>query len=361
MNTQAIVMSGKRDIEVCSLPVPDDPPLGGAILRVTANGLCGSDWDLFDGVLAKIMPLEFPLVPGHEIVGEIAAIDLDAAKAWNVEEGDRVIVESGARCGECRECTSGRAFCESRFNYSLTPLALEPGLWGGMSQYMVLRPGSVVMKIADHVNDLDAALFNPFGNSIHWTAEIGGVGPGDRVLVLGPGQRGLGCAMSAREEGAEQVIVTGTARDGHKLRLAERFGASHTLNVDEVDTVEAVHEITDGLGVDVVIDTTPITHAPIFDGLKALRPGGTLVVAGIKGRPIEGLYLETLLQRELTIRGAQATTVNSVRRALDVIEGGRYPVAELHTHTVGLDQVEEALKVLGGEVPGEPIHITVVP
>jgi threonine dehydrogenase-like Zn-dependent dehydrogenase len=133
------------------------------------------------------------------------------------------------------------------------------------------------------------------------------------------------------------------------------------VNVDEMDTVEAVREITDGLGVDVVVDTTPVTHAPVFDGLKALRPGGTLVVAGIKGRPIEGLFLETLLQRELTIRGAQATTVTSVRRALDVIESGRYPVAELHTHTVGLSQVEDALLLLGGEAPGEPIHITILP
>jgi threonine dehydrogenase-like Zn-dependent dehydrogenase len=85
------------------------------------------------------------------------------------------------------------------------------------------------------------------------------------------------------------------------------------------------------------------------------------VIGGIKGRPIPDFYLETLVQKELTIVGAQATTIRSVRRALDVIEAGRYPFAELHTHTVGLTQVETALGILAGDLPGQPIHITILP
>lgn len=361
MEANAVVMTGTEQVEIRKLPVPDDPPEGGAILRVTANGICGSDLDLYHGVLGRVMPLEFPLVPGHEMVGEIAAIHPEAAAAWSVEAGDRVIVESGSRCGDCRECRAGHSFCENRFNYSLSPLSIEPGLWGGMSEYMVLRRDSVVFKVADHVSDIDASLFNPFGNSFHWTTEIGKVGPGDRVLVLGPGQRGLGCVLAAREAGAEEVIVTGTTRDAHKLELAMRFGATHAINADEADVAEAVAEITGGLGVDCAIDTTPMTHAPVFDALKALRPSGTLVIGGIKGRPIPDFYLETLIQRELTLVGAQATTIRSVQLALAVIEAGGYPFAEMHTHTVGLTQMEEALAILAGDRPGQPIHITILP
>src|SRR3954454_17407494 len=173
-------MTGTRSLGVEKLTVPDDPPAGGAILRVLANGICGSDWDLYDGVLERIMPnLRFPLVPGHEMVGEIAAVDAAAAVAWDVREGDRVVVESGVRCGECRECLVGNTTrCLNRFGYSITPLEVGSGLWGGMAEYMVLLPRSSVFKVPEGVSAEDAALFNPFGNSFHWTIEAGGTRAG---------------------------------------------------------------------------------------------------------------------------------------------------------------------------------------
>ena len=255
------------------MPVPDVPPPGGAILRVTANGICGADYDIYAGRTdPRYTP--FPFIPGHEMVGELVRVDPGAAARWGVAEGDRVSVENNVACGACRECLRGDAvFCRSGFTYSLTSLDVAPGLWGGMAEYMVLQPGTDLTKVPDHLSDRDAALSNAFGNAFEWTSQAGQVGVGDRVLVLGSGQRGLACAAVAREAGAAQVIVTGLTRDAHKLALAGEFGASAVIDVGTRPTVERVEALTDGEGVDVAIDTVPGDTAPILDAIALLGRG----------------------------------------------------------------------------------------
>src|SRR4051794_6014918 len=168
---RALVMLGPRSYELRELPVPEQPPAGGALMEVVANGICGSDWDVYSGRLKTPggRPAPYPIVPGHEPVGRIVAIDPAAAQAWGVGEGDRVAVESRVRCGECRECLEGRGpQCRRSVTYSLIPLAEPPGLWGGMAEVMALRPRSSVFKVPEHLSDEDAALFNPLGNAFHW-------------------------------------------------------------------------------------------------------------------------------------------------------------------------------------------------
>src|SRR4051794_21476641 len=107
MHARALVMTGPRSLEIREFDVPDRPMPGGAIIQVTANGLCGSDYDLYVGHLdARYTP--FPLIPGHEIIGRVTKIDPLAATAWGVDEGDRVAVEPIIYCGQCTECLAGR-------------------------------------------------------------------------------------------------------------------------------------------------------------------------------------------------------------------------------------------------------------
>ncbi len=359
-NARALVMLGPRSLEVREVAVPDEPPAGGALLRILANGICGSDWDLYTGRLSPPEQMHFPMIPGHEPVGQVVA--LDAGATWDLKVGDRVVVESRVRCGACRHCLAGQGSrCPDSLTYSMVPLDRQPGLWGGMAEYMCLLPGSSVFRVPDHVSDLDAALFNPLGNAFHWMLETATVGVGDRVLVLGAGQRGLACAVAAAEAGAAQVIVTGLTRDAHKLALSGLFGATDAIDVEKCDTVEEVNRLTDGAGVDVAVDTVPESLTPTRHGLEALRPGGTLVLAGIKSQAGDGLQVRSLLRGERRLVGASATTAWSVANAMRVIAGGRYPFAKLHSHTVGLDEVDWAIRLLGGEVEGQPVHVTITP
>ena len=90
--------------------------------------------------------------------------------------------------------------------------------------------------------------------------------------------------------GAGLIIATGLSRDARKLELAREFGADATINVDEEDTVARVRELTGGDGVDVVLDLTPIAAPPILDAVNAVRWGGTIVLAGLKGRTTAGTW-----------------------------------------------------------------------
>jgi threonine dehydrogenase-like Zn-dependent dehydrogenase len=362
--TRAVVMLGPRSFELRELDVPEVPPPRGALMRVLGNGICGSDWDVYSGAMTNPAgrPAPFPMIPGHEPVGQIVAIDPEASAAWNVAVGDRVAIESRVRCGMCPACLRGQGpQCANAVTYSLIGLDQGPGLWGGMADYMQLLPNTSVFKIPDHLSVEDAALFNPLGNALQWTIEAGQVGIGDRVLVLGCGQRGLCCALAAREAGARQVIVTGLSADGHKLALAPQFGADAMIDVDRLDTVQTVRELTGGEGVDVVIDTVPQAHGPIHDAFEALRLGGTLVAAGVRGGRADQFPFDRIRSKALRVIGVAATTAWSVSNALRIVAAQQYPFERLHSHRFGLPDAEVAVRTLGGETGTEPLHIMVMP
>lgn len=120
--------------------------------------------------------------------------------------------------------------------------------------------------------------------------------------------------------------------------------------------------MTNGEGVDVAIDTTPGATAPLLHAIAALRPEGRLVVAGMKGREIAGLNTDQIFLKALTVTGAFATVPWATWNALDLLASGRFPLAKLHSHRVGLNGVEHAIRVLGGEIPEESaLHVTVIP
>lgn len=347
--------------------VPRPPaPAGGALIRVLANGVCGSDLALYTGEMRNPggKPPAFPMITGHEPVGEIVEIDVDAARRWGVEVGDRIVVESRANCGVCPECRAGGA-CTDAMIYSLRGLEDQEGLWGGFCEFMCVVGGSHVLKVPSHVSDLDATMFNPMGNAFYWVAETAQVQPGETVLVLGAGQRGLCCAAAAAECGASRVIVTGLRRDEAKLALAGRFGATDVVVVDEEDTVARVREQLDGHTLDVVIDTVPVAVEPLHDAIELLRPRGRLVLAGVRADGTMPFALERFRIKQLTMYGVSGTTTTAVDRAMETISAGTYPFADLHTHVVGLGDAVEAIELLGpaGAHGSEqvPIHVVVRP
>jgi threonine dehydrogenase-like Zn-dependent dehydrogenase len=362
MDARAAVLVSDRKLEILNVPVPSELPAGWGLLRVEGNGICGSDFGIWSGELTG--SLTFPLILGHEFVGRIEELPPALAAAWDLAVGDRIAVEPFARCGGCPECLTGRGnFCRRRFIYGSPPLERAPGITGGLAEYVALHPRSTVYRISPEVSVEDAVLFNPLGNSFEWTLQNGGVGVGDRVLILGAGQRGLGCVIAAREAGASQVIVTELAAAEHKLEIARRFGATATIVADRGDIVGRVNEITDGEGVDVALDLVPGATAPVLDAIAVTRPEGTVVLAGMKGgRAVEGFATDEVCRKGLVLKGSFGLAPVSTMRAIQLIESGRYPLADLHSHTVGLDDAEHAIRTLGGETEGEPaVHITVVP
>ncbi len=361
-STRAVVQTAPRTLEMRDLPLPEVGP-DDALLRVEACGICGSDYEQFEGVL----PVRYPVIPGHEPVGRIAAIGERAAKRLGVEEGDRVCVEALAPCGRCEPCSRGHYhLCKPHGpvpSYGFIPLSEAPGLWGGYAEYLYMSPGGMVHRIDNSVAPEIATLFNPIGAGFRWAVTMPRLQPGETIVVLGPGQRGLASVIAAKEAGAGRIIVTGLERDAAKLNLAREFGADITVVADREDVRSAVRDATDGRGADVVIDVTAYATEAVTQAVDIARRGGRIVLAGTKGaKPVPDFYSDRVVLKELTIMGALGVDSASYRRAVGLIESRRYPLERIHTHTLPLEEAEYALKLLSGQVPGEQaIHIALVP
>lgn len=358
-NSLAMVLTAKRQLQRMDIPLPDIDE-DSAILRVEVCGICGSDYEQFEDVLG--MPM--PVVPGHEPLGIIEKIGDRAAKRWKVDVGDRVAVETMLACHCCDTCLSGRYhLCGDRRIYSYIPLSDAPGLWGAYSEYMYLHPNAIVHKMSKALKPEIAVMFNPLGAGFRWAVEIPKTKPGDTVVIMGPGQRGLSSVIAARQAGAKKIIVTGLTADAKKMELAKAFGADHCIDVENEDARARIAELTDGVGAEVVVDVSSYSTRPVLDSLHFVRAGGTVVLAGVKGfKPIPDFVSDHIVMKEITIKGAIGVTSSGYRSAIDLIESGSVPVEKMHTHDFDLVDAELAIKTLARQVPGdESIHSCLVP
>ncbi|MEV6900304.1 alcohol dehydrogenase catalytic domain-containing protein [Amycolatopsis sp. NPDC051372] len=363
MRSRAMVQLGPGVLEEQELAVPVLAE-GEALLKVEATGICGSDKTQLDGGLAKSGWSSYPVVPGHEPVGRIVDIGAEARRLWGVEEGQLVAVESVVPCQVCDRCTSGLVkFCRNRFSYGFTPTTFGSGLWGGFAEYLVLRPNSRVHPVPAGVPAEVATLFNPLGAGFDWTVRRGGTVAGDAVVVLGCGQRGLACAVAARAAGAQRVVVTGLSRDRHKLDIAAKLGADITLEVDNLpegclDVVTAVRAALDG-DADRVIDTTPHAVSSIGDAIGIVRPGGVVVIAGLKGgADMSGVDADALVLKAVDVRGVVSVESWGYSQALRLLGSDRLPIELLHSHTVALADVREGIELLSRS---DAVHVSVLP
>jgi threonine dehydrogenase-like Zn-dependent dehydrogenase len=359
---RAVVQTGARQMEMREYPRPVLGPVTGAVLRVEACGICGSDVEQYKGAMGT---RGLPMIPGHEPLGVIEEITDETAARWGVQPGDRVAVEILIPCRSCERCLAGRYMnCKNRVGShgGGNPPERHDRLTGGYAEYIDLHPNAIVHPMRNDIPAEIAVMYNPLGAGVRWALQYGEVHLGSSVLVLGAGQRGLAAILASRYVGAGLIIATGLTKDAKKLELAREFGADHTINVEEEDTVERVRELTGGDGVDVVLDLTPMAQQPIRDAIEAVRWGGTIVLAGLKGHKEISLVTDRLINKALTVKGAFSVDAAAYTDAIKLIESGKFPLEKMQTHKFGLDNVEHAIQLLAGEVPGEDgIHVAVMP
>lgn len=357
--TLAMVQIAPRRLEARELPLPE---IGNdaALLRVEACGICGSDVEQYEGALRTPMPV----IPGHEPLGIIEKIGDAAARRWRVDVGDRVAVETMLSCRFCPACLGGRYhLCRERRIYSYIPLEEAHGLWGAYAEYMYLDPNAIVHKVDKSLPPEIAVIFNPLGAGFRWAVEIPATQPGDTVVILGPGQRGLASVIACREVGAGDIIVTGLSSDADKLKLAREFGATHTIDVENEDAKRRIRELTDGRGANVVLDVSAYATEPVAAALDYVAIGGTIVLAGVKGfKPIDRFVSDKIVLKEIRVQGAIGVTSSGYENAIRLIESRRIPLEKMHTHDFSLRDADEAIRTLARQIPGrESIHSCLLP
>jgi threonine dehydrogenase-like Zn-dependent dehydrogenase len=293
------------------------------------------------------------------------------ARRWGVKEGDRVAIEEYLPCGHCdlclrgefRHCAATDVFSNPQaLRYGNTPITTAPSLWGGYSQYLYMPPATVLHRMPEHVPHEQSAMALPLGNGVQWAVVEGQAGPGRTLVVMGPGQQGLGAVIAAKAAGADLVILTGLSRDQRRLEVGRQLGADFTIEADRDDVRDRVREITAGKGVDAVVDTTSAPAAetvPLAIDLVK-RKEGRIVVQSLGGT-VPSFPIDRLARKYVTMKAARGHSYASVELAIQRIASGRYPLDLLTTHCFGLDGVDLAIKSTGGVGMPGAIHVTVMP
>jgi 2-desacetyl-2-hydroxyethyl bacteriochlorophyllide A dehydrogenase len=326
---RAAVFSGRESVEVREFAVPDPPP-DGALLRVEAVGLCGSDLAQWHGLLT-VPGMCYPIVPGHEIVGVVEKVG--ARAQLDVVEGDRVAVDEVVRTpGPLRV-----------YGYTAMDDSGKVGLYGGYGEYIVIVAGTVLHRLTVDTAPEELTQFEPLASARNWVG-IAGVRAGRSVVVQGPGHQGLAVVQSVFAAGATDVMVTGTTRDRDRLAVASALGAV-VIDIDQVDVVDVVRERTGGAGADVVFDVTPATSTVALS-LSLVRSGGTVLLAGLKeGRSVE-IVSDEIVNRSLRVLGGTAFTPASLKDAVDLLNAKEVDTAPLRGAVLDLDHVDEAIDLL---------------
>jgi len=364
--TLAAIKTGPSTTEVRELALPDIPS-DAALLKVEVAGVCGTDVSQYK------LPLRGgPIIMGHENVGYLAKVGREFAKHKGVKEGDLMFLEHYLPCGHCewdhmgeyRHCAATEWFYDPKaIRYGYTSMDTAPGLWGGFSHYLYLPLNAVLHKVPDGLTAEEAGVATPMSNGIQWALMDGGVGYASTVLIQGPGQQGLCCAMASKQAGAARVIITGMTKDARRLEVAKSLGADDVINVQEEDALARVMDITGGRGVDVVIDcTVGAGPAPTLLGIEATkRRGGTMVVQGEGNQEFPNFPIGRLTRKGMTLKSARGHSYRAVELALYHLGARRFPLELMTTHRFGLSEVDYAIKSVGGQGAPGAIHVSVMP
>jgi len=361
-SARALVLEQPRYLVEHRLALPDIGDDDG-LLRVEACGLCGTDHEQYTGELFG----GFPFVPGHESVGVIEAVGDRAAERWGVQPGERVALAVFQSCRACGPCQRGD-FRACRAHgltdmYGFRPIDTTPGLWGGYAQYQYLAPDSTVMAVPQGLDPVVATLFNPLGAGIRWGVTVPGTSPGDVVVVLGPGIRGLSVTLAAKRAGAGFVLVTGRgARDQQRLAVAKRLGADAVVDVEHDDPVQTLRSSAGRLA-DVVVDVTARAPSALGQAVALARRGGTVVLAGTRGSTdTPGFAPDMVVFKELRLLGALGVDVGDYRAALDLLASpDAAPLIDVPRRVVGLGDAEELITTMAGEGDAPPVHGVIEP
>ncbi|WP_025159145.1 zinc-dependent alcohol dehydrogenase [Leifsonia aquatica] len=349
--TRQIVFTSPGVIETAESPLPA-PGADDLLVRIALVGVCATDLHLLAGHIGD----PFPLVPGHEFVGEVAAIGEAAARRRGLAVGDHIAVEMLLPCQTCARCREGRYnLCEAddpaggashgrQLGVNI-PRTVAPGLWGGYAEHLLAPREAIVHRLPTDLPWSRAVLVEPLAVA-HRALARARVAPGEDVVVVGPGPVGLLAAAAARSAGAGRVVVVGTRPS--RLALAERFGADATVDARGSDPVAAVRAALGGGLADAVIEIAGVASAQ-QQAVRLVRRGGRVVLAGACGADVHVGFRadEDLLTREIDLLPS-FLSASGFEPAIRMLERGAFPFDDLVTHRFGLDEVETAFRVIGG-------------
>jgi threonine dehydrogenase-like Zn-dependent dehydrogenase len=265
---KAVVYHGVGDIRVDDVPEPTIQEANDAIVRITASAICGTDLHFVRGTMSGMRP---GTILGHEGVGIVEEV---GPNVRNLRVGDRVVIASTIGCGFCAYCRAGYyAQCDTTEPKTGTAFFGGPeaaGAYDGMQAELVRVPYANVgcVKLPDSITDDQAIMISDIFPTAWFGAKLADVDDGDTVAVFGAGPVGVFAVISAFLQGAGRVISVD--RHDDRLDMAREQGAE-VVNFDQEDPIDAVRELTGGIGPDRVIDAVGVDAEHVHSGPGADR------------------------------------------------------------------------------------------
>lgn len=379
---RAAVLTAPGHYEVQEFERPSPTP-GAALMAIELSGICGTDKHTYAGETKQYAgtPAEcdtpFPIIQGHENVGVISELTLEAATGLEfhgreLRVGDRVTMCPDIVCGRCHECihVMGYVWCpHSRCYGNSYTSAQWPHLMGGWAEEMYLRPDTFVYKVPSGLSPRVAVLaelmactasldkLKEFSSMSHE-----GFNSGDTVVVVGSGPLGLLHVLKADLMGAGLIVATDLSPT--RLEFARRLGADVTLDVSATepgDRVEQVRSLTAGRGADVVLHMAN-TPASFLEGIEMLKRGGMMLEMGNfadTGEVALNVHRH-ICSKNIRLIGLTNHPSTGYDPALRLLERcqDRYPLDELVSHTFGLDEVDTAMRT---SMEGTSLKVAMAP
>lgn len=326
---KACVLESVGSLVYKDVPTPE-PKEGEVLLKIRACGICSSDIDR----VFKTGTYHFPTIPGHEFAGEIVAVGAGVDEDY---VGKRAAVFPLLPCFECDSCKDELYVHCSSYSY------FGSRQDGAFAEYLAVPLWNVV-TFNDTLPFTQAALCEPTAVAMH-ACDKAAIGPDKHVAVIGSGTIGIIIALRAQQLGAKSVTLVGT-RD-QKLDFVHEMGIKQTISSSQQSVPEALSELTDGRGADIVFECVGTNDSLESSVLSTAKSGQVVVV----GNPAGDMTLPRnsywkILRNELTLTGMWNSSyneqVNDWRTALNFMEQGGADFSKLVTHTFDLSDHEAA-------------------
>lgn len=347
----AVLKSYAGDFELREYAVPDPEP-GAILVRLTRAGVCGSDLHIWRGEMKGVYgDTPRDLTFGHEMCGRVERLGVGVATdslGQPLHEGDRITFLYFFPCGRCRVCLYDEMAACPRKERANRVAGTAPYFNNAYGDYYYLRPNHHVFKVSPEIPDDIVAPANCALSQVVYGLRRAGLGPGQTLVVQGAGGLGLNATAVARDLGADHIIVVD--RITGRLELARAFGADHTLSLDELpkpeQRIDAVKELTDGFGADIVADFVGYPEV-IPEGLRMLRGGGTyLEVGNISPGNVFSCDATTLVRGNTRLVATSNYSPWALAQALAFLGRNlkRFPFERIISHVFPLEKISEAFR-----------------
>ena len=329
-----MVLTGIRKMVLRESPVPEIQNERDVLIQVKAVGVCGSDIHYYTGGKIGSQVVQYPFRIGHEFAGVVESV---GRKVSRVRPGDHVAVDPLISCGACTQCLSGRCHTCLHQNFMGCPGQAE----GCLADYVVI-PEECCYPVKGNLSPAEAAFVEPLSIG-YYTAQFLKRFSSAHLAILGVGPIGLSVLLSAKALGMSRIFATDKLN--YRLAMAEQYGAVWTGNPDEVDIPAEIREAHPEM-MDAVVECCGEQEA-LDQAIELLKPGGTLLIAGIPESDRISFDISNIRRKEIVIQNIRRQN-NAMQPALDLIEQQVVDVKPLLTHTFSFPESSAAFDLVAG-------------